>query len=138
MMDDKMMIDYKWHENHEVGLESLKGQYLDLLKHAERQAEQITALNKAYETLTEEDCYTIGLLTAENQRLKSELSQAKCQCPYCDPDGMAMEIRRLKDGLDIYGYHRVGCSFFTGQSVCNCGFDELMEAAPPQKGVSDE
>ena len=42
-----------------------------LLDKNEQQAEQIAGLNKAYETLTEEDCHTIGLLTEENQRLKT-------------------------------------------------------------------
>ena len=42
-----------------------------LFDHATEQAEQIAGLNKAYETLTEEDCHTIGLLTEENQRLKT-------------------------------------------------------------------
>ena len=50
---------------------------------------------------------------------------------------MQDEIKRLKDALDIFGDHRVGCSFFIGQSVCNCGFDELMTAAPPQKEVNN-
>ena len=52
----------------------------------------------------------------------------------------AEQITALKDGLDIYGSHRVGCKnlLYDRTDHCDCGFDELMKAAQPQKGNNDE
>ena len=37
------------------------------------------------------------------------------------------EVKRLKDSLDIYGEHRVGCEFILYFAKCTCGFEQTLK-----------